>query len=77
MSRSYERLYIWRVIEVVITGLTRNQLSGLYRTKGSNPLLSANFKGISPKGLVPLNLMFCDVGIREGRFVARQIATLR
>ena len=27
---------------MVITGLTRNQLSGSYRTKGSNPLPSAN-----------------------------------
>ena len=26
---------------MVITGLTRNQLSGSYRTKGSNPLPSA------------------------------------
>ena len=26
---------------MVITGLTRNQLSGLSQTKGSNPLLSA------------------------------------
>ena len=36
--------YTRRVIEVVITGLTRNQLSGSYRTKGSNPLPSATEK---------------------------------
>lgn len=29
---------------MVITGLTRNQLSGSYRTKGSNPLPSATEK---------------------------------
>ena len=32
---------------MVITGLTRNQLSGSYRTKGSNPLLSAK-KAVIP-----------------------------
>ena len=31
---------------MVITGLTRNQLSGSYRTKGSNPLPSATEKPV-------------------------------
>ena len=31
---------------MVITGLTRNQLSGSYRTKGSNPLPSAKEKPV-------------------------------
>ena len=35
----------WRRIEVVITGLTRNQLAGSSRLAGSNPAVSVKYYG--------------------------------
>ncbi len=57
---------------MVITGLTRNQLSGSSQTKGSNPLLSAKLKGTNPQGKVPFNIYFYQGfeqgGLPQGKF---------